>query len=210
MNLGERLISLRKEKHLSQEEVAEKLGVTRQTISKWETDGSTPDFDKIVPLCELYEITTDELLRGKEEKKEILEEEKITGESKKQKKTLSLVVSIFLYFLSVAWIMISIPTLKMDPTIACAIFMIICGVATCIIIYSNIMYKKEETEKEKKAKKRYKQIDDIAGLVTVIIYLGISFTTNAWHITWFIWLIYALIMEIIKLILSLKEEDTNE
>ena len=50
-NLGEKLLELRKAKNLSQEEVAEKLNVTRQTVSKWETNQSTPDFDKIVPLC---------------------------------------------------------------------------------------------------------------------------------------------------------------
>ena len=60
MSLGQRLIELRKEKKLSQEEVAGKLNVTRQTVSKWETDQSTPDFDKILPLCELYEISTEE------------------------------------------------------------------------------------------------------------------------------------------------------
>ena len=65
MSLGHRLIELRKEKKLSQEEVAGKLNVTRQTVSKWETDQSTPDFDKILPLCELYGISTEELITGK-------------------------------------------------------------------------------------------------------------------------------------------------
>ena len=55
MNIGEKLFELRKSKNLSQEEVAEKLNVTRQTVSKWETNQSTPDFDKILPLCELFE-----------------------------------------------------------------------------------------------------------------------------------------------------------
>ena len=64
MNLGDRLMELRKSKHLSQEEVAEKINVSRQTISKWETNQSTPDFDKIIPICELYGITTDELLKA--------------------------------------------------------------------------------------------------------------------------------------------------
>lgn len=65
MSLGEKLIKLRKDKNLSQEEVAEKLGVTRQTISKWETNESTPDLNKIVPICNLYDITTEELLTDK-------------------------------------------------------------------------------------------------------------------------------------------------
>lgn len=64
MNIGEKLFELRKAKNLSQEEVADKLNVTRQTVSKWETNQSTPDFDKIIPICELFEISTDELLKG--------------------------------------------------------------------------------------------------------------------------------------------------
>ena len=73
MNIGEKLFELRKNKNLSQEEVAEKLNVTRQTVSKWETNQSTPDFDKIVPLCELFEISTDELLRGKKSESQVEE-----------------------------------------------------------------------------------------------------------------------------------------
>ena len=56
MSLGERLLDLRKKKGLSQEEIAGLLDVSRQTVSKWETDQSTPDFDKIIPICKLYEI----------------------------------------------------------------------------------------------------------------------------------------------------------
>ena len=48
MSLGERLLDLRKKKGLSQEEIAGLLDVSRQTVSKWETDQSTPDFDKII------------------------------------------------------------------------------------------------------------------------------------------------------------------
>ena len=70
MNLGEKLFELRKNKNLTQDDVAEKLNVTRQTVSKWETNLSTPDFDKIVPLCELYEITPNELLIGEKPKVE--------------------------------------------------------------------------------------------------------------------------------------------
>ena len=67
MDLGERLFELRKAKNLTQDDVAEKLNVTRQTVSKWETNQSTPDFDKIVPLCELYEISPNELLTGEKQ-----------------------------------------------------------------------------------------------------------------------------------------------
>lgn len=209
MSLGQRLIELRKSKQLSQEEVADKLNVTRQTISKWETDQSSPEFDKIIPLCELFEISTEELIIGRKEKTEEQKEIILDTEENKKKRTIGLVSSIFLYFLSVVWIMISIPVLNMNPVVGSAIFLLICGIATCVLVYSRIMFKKEKTEAEKKKDKRYKQIEDIAGLITVIIYLAISFITMAWHITWFIWLIYALLMEIVKLILSLRG-DSNE
>ena len=89
MSLGERLYELRKKKGLSQEEVAEKLNVTRQSVSKWETDESKPDFDKIVPICELYEITTNELLSGTKEEKE---EEQVREEVKDNKKKKALTI----------------------------------------------------------------------------------------------------------------------
>ena len=85
MNIGEKLYELRKGKNLSQEEVADKLNVTRQTISKWETNGSSPDFDKIKPLCDLYEITPDELLTGV--KKEVEEQPMNKQAIKKQGQT---------------------------------------------------------------------------------------------------------------------------
>ena len=64
MTIGDRLLKLRKERNISQEELANILDVSRQTVSKWETDQSTPDFDKIIPLCNYFGITSDELLTG--------------------------------------------------------------------------------------------------------------------------------------------------
>ena len=58
------IVRIKKIKNLTQDDVSEKLNVTRQTVSKWETNQSTPDFDKIIPLCELYEISPNELLTG--------------------------------------------------------------------------------------------------------------------------------------------------
>ena len=216
MSLGQRLIELRKEKKLSQEEVAGKLNVTRQTVSKWETDQSTPDFDKILPLCELYGISTEELITGKkvviqEEKQEKTKEEIISDTpEKKSKRVKGLVIGILIYFVAISWIMVSIPVIKMNPIVSSAIFLLICGIATCLIVYTQIMYKKEKTEKEKEKSKLYRQIEDIVAIITTIIYLIISFSTMAWHITWIIWLVYALVMEIVKLIISMKGDQNEE
>ncbi|MBR6113253.1 MAG: helix-turn-helix transcriptional regulator [Bacilli bacterium] len=86
MTLGERLMNLRKEKHLSQEEVADRLNVTRQTVSKWELDQSTPDFDKIVPLCKLYEISSEELITGNKPEGTTMSDDGIDKEHEKFKK----------------------------------------------------------------------------------------------------------------------------
>lgn len=64
MTLGERICQYRIERRLSQQEVAEKLEVSRQSVSKWETDGAVPELDKLVKLCELFEVSLDELVRG--------------------------------------------------------------------------------------------------------------------------------------------------
>lgn len=211
MSIGEKLLELRKEKHLSQEEVANILNVSRQTISKWETDQSTPDFDKIIPICKLYEVTADELLTGtKRGEKEVIKTDEKEMETNKSKKAQGIGIGVLLYFISVAWIMITIPAMRMDPIISSAIFLIICGIATYVIIYTCMTYKTKKTKVEEHESKLLKQINGLVSTITLIIYLYISFTTMAWHITWILWIIDGLIMQIIKLIFMLGRKENEE
>lgn len=62
MTLGERIQLLRKAAGLSQEQLAEIVGVSRQAVSKWETDQSSPDIENILALSKAFAISTDELL----------------------------------------------------------------------------------------------------------------------------------------------------
>ncbi|MEY8285273.1 helix-turn-helix transcriptional regulator [Lachnospiraceae bacterium 50-23] len=62
MGLGNNLFNARKKKGMSQEAVAEKLGVSRQTISKWETDETLPDIRQSKRLAVLYDLSLDELI----------------------------------------------------------------------------------------------------------------------------------------------------
>ena len=71
MSLGSSLLRARKNSGLSQEEVAEKLGVSRQTISKWELDETLPDIRQSKRLSTLYRLTLDELVDFDVELKEI-------------------------------------------------------------------------------------------------------------------------------------------
>ena len=62
--MGQRIAALRTQHHLSQEELAERLGVSRQSVSKWETDASVPDLSKLLTLSEVFGVTLDELGNG--------------------------------------------------------------------------------------------------------------------------------------------------
>lgn len=63
MTLAEKILSLRTGKGMSQDDLAEKMEVSRQSVSKWETGQSTPDLDKIIRLADLFGVSVDELVR---------------------------------------------------------------------------------------------------------------------------------------------------
>ena len=65
MEFNNKLYSLRKQKGLSQEELANRLNVSRQTISKWEVGDFTPDLESLVAISSLFEISLDELVMDK-------------------------------------------------------------------------------------------------------------------------------------------------
>ena len=62
MNLADNLKKIRKEHNLSQEQLAEKLNVSRQSVSKWESNQAYPEMDKMVQLCKLFNLNMDDLL----------------------------------------------------------------------------------------------------------------------------------------------------
>lgn len=64
MNIADRIQSLRKQKGMSQIELADAIGVSRQAVSKWESEQTIPDLDKIVAMSEIFGTTTDYLLKG--------------------------------------------------------------------------------------------------------------------------------------------------
>ena len=85
MSLGNSLFNARKRSGLSQEEVAEKLGVSRQTISKWELNETLPDIWQSKHLSTLYHVTMDELIDFDIEAKEIEQIIENTSEKTEQK-----------------------------------------------------------------------------------------------------------------------------
>ena len=75
--LGMMISTLRKEKGMTQLELAEKMGVTDKAVSKWERDLSFPDINSIPKLAEVFEISVDELMQVKTETKENMSKNKI-------------------------------------------------------------------------------------------------------------------------------------
>ncbi len=70
MTIGQKITQLRTAADISQEQLSETLGVSRQSVSKWETDQALPQIDKVLQIAELFNISTDELLRDKIELKD--------------------------------------------------------------------------------------------------------------------------------------------
>lgn len=66
MNFSEKLLTLRKAHDLTQEQLAEKLAVSRQSVSKWESGQAAPELEKIVAMSAIFDVTTDYLLKSSE------------------------------------------------------------------------------------------------------------------------------------------------
>lgn len=216
MNLGEKLLSLRKKKGLSQEEVADILHVTRQTISKWETNQSMPDFDKVVPICDLYEISTDELFKDGvvSVDGEIDTVEDTYSIEHTYKRALFTTIAVVLYIFSIVVIIFFSVVLR-SPIVGVCIFFVVIAIATGLLVYIEMMRpSKEVKEKEKRVlsreEKLYKQITSVLALFVLVIYLIASILTMAWFITWILWIVYALLTEIIKLCFSLKGVEVRD
>ena len=216
MSLGEKLLSYRKKKGLSQEEVADILHVTRQTVSKWETDQSTPDFDKIVPICDLYGVSTEELFRenGGGGTETNLKSDDLSSIEYHKKKALYTTVAVMLYILSVVVIIFFSVVLR-SPIIGVCVFFLVIAIATGMLIYiemtkpldKNHVVKRKIVTKEDRL---YKQITSVLALLVLAIYLIISVLTMRWDITWILWIVYALLTEIIKLVFSLKGVEIHD
>ena len=98
MNIGEKISKIRKMSGMTQEELAKKMNVSRQTISKWEKGISSPDLECAVSLCELFQLSLDDFMKGdqtmkREEKISLQDMMKINQRT--QKKTILLLSGLF-------------------------------------------------------------------------------------------------------------------
>lgn len=110
MRLGERIYKLRTERKMSQGDLADALDVSRQSISKWETNGSVPELDKLVKLSEIFGVTLDELIRDKKPSEQPAEPEpKIVYVERSAPISAQRIAGIVLLcFAAILWLMITL------------------------------------------------------------------------------------------------------
>ena len=133
MNMSDRIQYLRKQKGYSQEELADKVGVSRQAVSKWESEQSMPDLEKVIIMSELFEVTTDYILKG-------IEPVNITN----RKTIYSLYVGFAIIFAAIAGIWsFTANRFRIDECyfIAAAGAAIGCAIALIIQVISNLIKK---------------------------------------------------------------------
>lgn len=126
MTLGENIVRLRTNKNWSQSDLADELGVSRQSVSKWETDASIPELDKLIKLSELFGITLDELVNGDDKVK-------VEPDSVMNEKHHSVTGTILLCTSLVVMIICSILAGNMLVGLLVASPLIICGII-CLIV----------------------------------------------------------------------------
>ena len=103
MTLGERIYRLRADRNMTQEQLAEKLGVTRQSISKWEGDLVKPEIEKLKAMAKLFEVSLDDLISDEASDKKDKEEKTITEDSLNKKTNRNkIIITVIAWLLIIA------------------------------------------------------------------------------------------------------------
>jgi transcriptional regulator with XRE-family HTH domain len=207
-NLGERISVLRKNMNLSQETLAERIGVSRQAISKWERGEATPDIYNLTTLSDIFGMSVDELIRGEEELSSNGKPKIIALELKKQAEKLML-IGISIIILS-AFVFLILP---FSTTVNLLIFGVLMTIGILVIIKSGFMFERfymynksndaidesHSSSEKTRLTKRKDTIVTITALSCTIVYLFISFVYGLWHPGWIVFLLIPISFAIAEL-----------
>ncbi len=151
MTLAEKIYELRKTNKLSQEQLAEKIGVSRQSISKWESGETLPELERVVALSEVFDVTTDYLLKSKDVDEITIRTERLEKEQNEFREKMILIQikniriwnSIFVYVIAFAvfiYLQFPFPYLFPDADIVMRLMELIAIllIATAIVIQINL------------------------------------------------------------------------
>lgn len=183
IEIANRLAKLRKEKGLSQEELAEKLGLSRQAVSKWERAESSPDTDNLICLAKIYNISLDELLRTDEDVETIKESVK---EKEVEKKDVKISPSL-----------VYVKDGDEEVNISFSGIYIKDGDEEVVIGNKPIESLNEKDQKKRKIKDK---IISVYTLLVVIGYILLGAFLDLWHPAWILFISIPLVDSIIEAI----------
>lgn len=132
--IGEKIYKLRTDKNLSQGDLADMLNVSRQSISKWENNITTPDLDKIIQMSDIFRVSIDELVRGNNETTHI--ENMATSSSTQSQVSLHFIIGVILLNFAILTILLFILLRSFLTGLLLAIPLVVCG-CICIICKRN-------------------------------------------------------------------------
>ena len=129
MDLAEKILTLRKSRNWTQDQLAEQLDISRQTISNWENEKSYPDIVSVVRLSDLYSISLDDLLKGDAKMLEHLEE--CTDVVKSNQKLILAVAANIVVFLACLLMVAFLPE---------SVFMVACVFCLAVVSVAFLLY----------------------------------------------------------------------
>ncbi len=219
MKFNDFLYTLRKEKNLTQSELAEKLGVTNKAVSKWETGESYPETAQLVPLADALGVSVDELLRGErkseepppppptatEEKEEEDDEGEISvdvtiGDDKRHADKLSgSICSLIMIAATAAFFLGGVLANLWHPM--WVVFPV--GGVCCAIVYDVFAC----VRKAKQGKKITGRLSGIVMETAVIVFLVLGACCNLWGRAWIVFPVGGLCCAIVSLFGNLLQKD---
>lgn len=206
IEIANRLVKLRKEKNLSQEALANELGISRQAISKWERAEASPDTDNLIQLAKLYNMSLDDLLKTDQEEFESGHKQEEQTTRKKESVHISLKHGIHVTGedgeeVHVGWNGIHVEDPKEDTRV---------HIDGSGVFVDDKKYDHDEWQKIRKEKGWDYYYEDYTkfpfALIAIVAYVGASIYTGLWHPLW----IFLLIVPIIEgAISAVKHRNLN-
>ena len=189
MSLGENIQFLRKKESLTQEELAEKMNVSRQTISKWESDAGFPETEKILQICSLFSCNMDTLMRGNLEETVLDDMEQY---NRHQNRFTAAIAGTCALILAGVTLLLVLGGFGVSSVLSTMIFMVFVVVSVALLIISGIdhdnyvkkhpqikpFYKDEEVELFNRKFPLLIAIPTVLILIGVILVIGSSMFTK--------------------------------
>ena len=196
LHIANRLLQLRKERGLSQEELADQLGISRQAVSKWERAEASPDTDNLICLAKLYNVSLDYLLQTEDSietiKTEQIKKEEVkivVDEDAKKPKVLNMLSGLIPVLITITYFILGGVFNLWHPG-----WLVFLFIPVFLTLIDAIYFKRPN--------------DFCFPVVVVIAYLFIGFEFSGWHPYWFLFLlipVYYIICDAFK-----KNNDEEE